>query len=395
MEFNYSDRMSLITGSATREILKLTADPTIISFAGGLPAPDCLPMQKVRELSDELLSSERAAKILQYGITQGLPSTREVMTGYLKEFGVDNISVEQTIIVSGGQQGIDLMCKIFLSKGDVLLVENPTYLAVLPIAAAYEAKAVGVKSCGQGLDIEDLEHKIKKFKPKLLYVVPTFSNPTGGTYSEENRRGIARVTAKYGLPVLEDDPYSKLRFEGAPVKSLKAFDCGDNIIFLSSFSKVISPGLRIAVAAGNKQIINKLEVAKQGADVHTSHLSQAIVEEYIRRGYMKEQLAKITPVYKKKKDLMLSALAKYMPPEFIYSDTQGGLFLWGALPECIDAHALFAKAVERKAAYVYGDVFFADGGGKNTLRLNYSNAAPEQIDAGIKALAEVFREALA
>ncbi|MDR3318978.1 MAG: PLP-dependent aminotransferase family protein [Clostridiales bacterium] len=392
MSFNYSERMNHISGSATREILKLTADPTIISFAGGLPAADCLPFDKVGEISDELLRGGRAEKILQYGITQGLPSAREAMIEYVKKAGVKNITLEQSIVLSGGQQGIDLMCKVFLSKGDTLLVENPTYLAVLPIAAAYEANVVGVNSGEDGLDIQDLEAKINEYKPKLLYVVPTFSNPTGRTYSLRNRIAIACLTAKHKLPVLEDDPYSKLRFEGEYVPALKSVDVGDNVVYLTSFSKIVSPGLRVAVAVGNKEIISKLEITKQGADVHTSHLSQAIVEEYLRAGYIDKQLKKITPIYKAKKDCMISAINKYMPEEFKYSEPQGGLFIWGALNADIDTEKLFPEAIARKVAYVYGNVFFADDSGHNTLRLNFSNATPERIDIGMHALGDLLKE---
>ncbi|MDR0856657.1 MAG: PLP-dependent aminotransferase family protein [Clostridiales bacterium] len=393
--FHYSDRMSRIAGSATREILKLTADHSIISFAGGLPAAECLPFSDLRAISDALLSGERAPAILQYGITQGLPSARAAMIDYIAGAGVGGVTLPGCIVVSGGQQGIDLMCKIFLSKGDVLLVEDPTYLAVLPIANAYEARVVGVRSGGDGLDIDDLRAKIEAYSPKLLYVVPTFSNPTGRTYTAENRKAIAALTAHYHLPVLEDDPYAKLRFSGEAVPALKSFDVGGNIVYLSSFSKILSPGLRVAVMAGNPEIIAKIEVAKQGADVHTSHLSQAIAEEYLRRGLLAGQLKKIAPLYKAKKDLMTAAIARYMPAEYTYDDTEGGLFLWGRLPDGIDTHALFASAVARKVAYVYGHVFFADGGGRNTLRLNFSSATPAQIDAGIHALGDLFKQAVA
>lgn len=391
MSFIFSDRLKKMSGTATREILKLTANPEIISFAGGLPSNECLPVNEVEEITQEILSSSKASNVLQYGVTQGMFTLRELLKDYVKTFGIQNVQTEEIMVVSGGQQALDLACRVFLNKGDTVLVESPTYLAFLQIAAAYEINIIGVNSDKDGIDTQDLEQKIKQYSPKLIYLVPTFSNPTGKTYPLSKRRDIARITKKYNVIVLEDDPYSKLRFEGEDVPSIKSVG-EDNIIFITSFSKIISPGLRIGLVVADAEIIRRMEICKQGADIHTSHLSQAIVKEFLTRGLIKNQIEKARPIYKAKKEFMEQALNKYMPKEFSFTKVEGGMFIWGEFDAQIDTYELFPKAIEKKAAYVYGNVFYPDNSGHNTLRLNFSNATPQQIDKGIKALGELFQD---
>ncbi|NLC16513.1 MAG: PLP-dependent aminotransferase family protein [Clostridiales bacterium] len=391
MSLNFSARLENMAGTATREILKLTASSEIISFAGGLPANECLPIQEVSQIAQELMSGQDAKRILQYGTTQGMYSLRELCVDYVKSFGIDNASPDEILIVSGGQQGLDLACRAFLDKGDTILVEAPTYLAFLQIAAAYEVNIIGVNSVADGIDLDDLEDKIKKHSPKLVYLVPTFSNPTGKTYPLQKRKLIAEMTQKYNVIVLEDDPYSKLRFAGEEVPSIKGVG-GDNVIFVTSFSKIISPGLRIGLCVASEPIIKQMEKCKQGADVHTSHLSQAIVKEFLKRDLIKKQIEKAKPIYKTKKELMEQALAKYMPQEFNYTKPEGGMFVWGEFLADVNTQSLFPKAIEKKVAYVYGNVFYPQNSGHNTLRLNFSNATPEQIETGIKALGELFKD---
>lgn len=390
MSFNFSDRLSHMSGTATREILKLTANPEIISFAGGLPATECLPVKEVEQITQEILSGAKASSVLQYGITQGMFSLRELLADYVKTFGIENASPEEIMVVSGGQQALDLACRVFLNKGDTILVEAPTYLAFLQIAAAYEINIIGVNSVDDGLDTTDLEEKIKKHSPKLIYLVPTFSNPTGKTYPLEKRKNIAEITKKYNVIVLEDDPYSMLRFEGEDVSSIKSVG-GDNIVFVTSFSKIISPGLRIGLVLANPEITRRMEICKQSADVHTSHLSQAIVKEFLTRDLIKKQIAKVRPIYKAKKEFMEQAMIKYMPKEFSFTHVEGGMFIWGEFAALIDTRQVFPKAIEKHVAYVYGNVFYPDNSGHNTLRLNFSNANPEQIDRGIKALGQLYQ----
>lgn len=388
---NYSTRMIGLNGSATREILKLTAQPDMISFAGGLPAAECIPVDKIAEITADILGGSGAMPALQYGVTEGAMPFREQLRDFLADAGVKTQSTNELFVVSGGQQGIDLMCKVFLDKGDYVLVENPTYLAFLQIASSYEAKAVGVDSDENGLKLDDLEAKIKKYRPKFLYVVPTFSNPTGKTYSTENRKGIAALAEKYDIMVLEDDPYSRIRYSGEPLPPIKSFDRAGKVIYVTSFSKILAPGLRTGVMCGAPEIIGKLVVGKQCADVHTSGLSQAIACEYLKRGYLKPNLEKSIPVYKKRKTAMTAALDRYMPEEFRRTDPDGGLFVFGEFTVPVDTVAAFPEAIAKKVAYVPGKSFYVGDGGLNTIRLNYSNADEEKIERGIRALGEVFK----
>lgn len=396
MQFSFAERMAHMNGTATREIFKLLSRPEIVSFAGGLPATEALPTESVRAVADDILSRADAYKLLQYGTTEGYVPLREEVQPLAKEFGVCLNEEQDLLIVSGGQQGIDLMCKSFLDKGDTVLVEDPTYLAALQIFLSYEATAVGVRATDEGLDIADLEQKIRTHRPKFLYVVPTFSNPTGKMYSENNRREIARVTAKYGVPVLEDDPYARLRFSGQKTDALYAYAQENNIVYQMSFSKILSPGLRVGAVFGNREIIRKMAIGKQGTDLHTSLLAQAITAEYLRRGLLLPAVEKSLPLYKTRKDAMMRCIRDYMPAEFIHTDPEGGLFIWGEFGGCdIDTAALLPQAVERNVAYIQGQVFYAGQGGKNTIRLNYSNASPQKIEQGMRSLGTFFRQQIA
>lgn len=392
---NYSTRMNGLSGSATREILKLTAKPEMISFAGGLPATECLPIEEIKTIAGDILADKASALgALQYGLSEGNPIFRERLIPFLSEVGVKVDSIDNLLVVSGGQQGIDLMCKVFLDKGDTVLVENPTYLAFLQIAATYEANVVGVNSDENGLDLADLEAKIKKHNPKFIYVVPTFSNPTGRSYTKENRSGIAELAEKYGTFVLEDDPYSRLRFEGKALPALKSFDKSDRVLYVTSFSKILSPGLRVGVIAGGKEVIRKLVIAKQGTDLHTSALSQAIASEYLNRGLLKENIDRSLPVYRARKVAMTRALDRYMPEEFKRTEPEGGLFVWGAFDCNVDTDKTFNSAIERNVAYVQGSVFYVGGSVKNAIRLNYSNSDEERIERGAKALGDMFKQVI-
>ena len=396
MEWQYANRMAEMNGTATREIFKLLSRPEIISFAGGLPAVEALPVQTIRDLFCEVLSGPNAHTLLQYGTTEGYLPLTDAVIELVKEFGITGIGRENVLILSGGQQGIDLMCKAFLNAGDTVLVEDPTYLAALQIFNSYEARAVGVKACAEGLDIADLEEKIRRHAPKFLYAVPTFSNPTGKTYTAENRAAIARVTAEYGIPVLEDDPYARLRFSGEKVDALYRFAEENNVVYQTSFSKTLSPGLRVGAAVGNAAIIRKMAVGKQGTDLHTSLPAQAVTAEYCRRGLLQPAVERSLPLYKARKDAMMRGIERYMPQEFVHTDPDGGLFVWGEFAGCdIDVAALVPHAVARNVADIQGQVFYADGGGRNTIRLNYSNASEEKIDTGMRALGAFFKEIIA
>lgn len=390
--YGFSDRIKNLSGSATREILKLTQRPEIISFAGGMPAAECLPCDIVKDIANDILGGANAPKILQYGRTEGCDELNEMLVGYLSKHGIST-DTDGIQVVSGGQQGLDLMCKAFLNVGDTVLVENPTYLAFLQIAKTYEANIIGVDADANGLVLADLEDKLEKYRPKLLYTVPTFSNPTGKTYTTENRKAIVELCEKFGTVVIEDDPYGRLRYGGDEVPLMKTMDARGTVVYITSFSKTVAPSLRVAVACGDKEIIRKLTIGKQGADVHNPALTQTIVAEYLKRGYFEPVLERNIKVYRERRDAMLAALDKYMPNEIVYTRPNGGLFVWVTLPAYIDAKAMLPEAIERNVAYIQGEEFFPKSGdGKNTMRLNFSNSSPERIDKGISILAELIKQ---
>ncbi|MCH5163216.1 MAG: PLP-dependent aminotransferase family protein [Clostridiales bacterium] len=387
--YSFSDKLKDLNGAATREILKLTSRPDMISFAGGMPAAECLPREIIAGISAEVLSRPDASRLLQYGQTEGLPELNAELINYLASIGI-KASTETVQVVSGGQQGLDLMCKAFINKGDVILVENPTYLAFLQIAKTYEAKVIGVNSGDDGLDLGDLEQKLKAHRPKLLYAVPTFSNPTGRTYPLENRKGIIELCKKYGTIIIEDDPYGRLRYTGEAVPLMKTLDDDGTVVYITSFSKTVAPSLRIALCCGPAEIIRKVSIGKQGADVQNPALCQMIMAEYLKRGHFLPVLQSNIEVYRARRDAFLKALDENMPKEVKYTRPDGGLFIWMELPEYIDAAALLPEALKKSVAYINGNEFYADGSGKNTLRLNFSNSDISRIQNGVKILSELF-----
>jgi 2-aminoadipate transaminase len=408
MAFAFSTALAQLTGTATRDIFRLLSRPEIISFAGGLPASDCLPAAQVAEITAELFADPaEARRILQYGNTEGYAGLRELLAPLLEEVGITGMGPDNLLVVSGGGQGLDLMCKAFLNAGDVVLVEDPTFLGFLDTAKAYNGRNIGVRADSNGIDLDDLEDKMKRYQPKLLYCVPNFSNPSGKTWPAAKRKAAAALAARYGVMIIEDDPYGRLRFSGTPVPSVKSFDVDDRVIYISSFSKTVSPGMRVGFAAGNAEVIRKLAIGKQGADLHSSNLSMAVVKRYLEKQYFYPNIEKSLPIYRERKTAMTEAIKRYWPLEFRYTDPEGGLFIWGEFPESgssrkgINTVDVFPEAIERNAAYIIGSVFFADGlepgikRGTNTLRLNYSNEKPERIEQGIKALGELFKEKLA
>ncbi len=391
MEYVFSDRVKDLKGNAIREIFKVLADKEMISFAGGNPASQLLPAEKIKEYAIKCLN-ENPTAVLQYGATEGYLPLRKAFIKYVERCGIKGIDVPNTLIVSGGQQGIDLMCKCFLNKGDRVLVQSPAYLAVLHIIKTYQGKAVGVKSSADGLDLIDLENKIITEKPKFLYLVPNFSNPSGKTLTMETRRGAYEICKKYGVLIVEDDPYREIRFSGTPIDSVKSLDDSGLVVYISSVSKTISPALRVGVVIADENIISKLTIGKQAVDVHTNTLSQAIVTEFLESGEIEKQIEKIVPVYKEKKDAFVSALKKHMPETFKFDDVDGGLFVFGEFTDGTSAREKFNEAIKNKVAYVCGNEFFADGSGENTIRLNYSNATIENINVGVERLGKIFKK---
>jgi len=386
----FASRFDGVSGSAIREIFKMIAKPGMISFAGGNPALSALPDEKVAELAQKALK-ENGKAILQYGATAGYPPFLESLKAYAeKQLGCEVTGILPT---TGSTQGMDLLCKALINPGDVILVENPSFLGNLQCMNLYQAKLVPVESDENGLMLDKLEEAIIKHHPKMLYTIPTFQNPTGKTLAADRRQPIAELAAKYGMVVAEDDPYRDLRYAGSPIPSIKSYDKEGWVVFLGSFSKIISPGLRVGFMVGDPLILRKCTIGKQSADVHTANLNQAIVDQYLRQDLLPAHIASICQSYKAQMNAMLDELATF-PEGTRYTRPEGGLFIWVELPAGIEAKAMLEKAVERHVAYVPGTHFFCDGGHDNTFRLNFSNSTIDQIREGMKILRELIEDAI-
>ena len=386
----FAHRFDGITGSAIREIFKLIAQPDMISFAGGNPSPSALPDAEASRIASEVLK-ESGKTILQYGATEGYRPFLESLKPYAEK--AIGCSLPAVLPVTGSTQAMDLLCKAMIDPGDVILVENPSFLGNLQCMKLYQAKLVPVESDEGGLIPEKLEAAMAEHHPKMLYVIPNFQNPTGGTLAADRRPMIAELAVKYHVVVAEDDPYRDLRYRGEFLPSIKSFDKDGWVVFMGSFSKIISPGLRVGFMAGDADILRKCTMGKQSADVHTSNLTQAIVDRFIREGFLPGHIDRIRRDYAAQMNAMMEEL-EHFPAGVTYTKPEGGLFIWVELPENLNALELLPKAIERHVAYVPGTHFFANGGHENTLRLNFSNSTIDQIHTGMKALREVFEEAL-
>ena len=384
-QIRFASRFDKVTGSAIREIFKVIAQPGMISFAGGNPSLDALPDRQVSELASYVLEKDGKA-ILQYGATEGYRPFLESLKAYVEE--QLETEIPAVLPVTGSTQAMDLLCKAMIDPGDTVLVENPSFLGNLQCMKLYQANLLSVESDEQGLLPEDLEKKIRQYHPKMLYTIPTFQNPTGKSLPEERRKAIAELANRYGMLVAEDDPYRDLRYEGQACHSIKYYDRNGWVMFLGSFSKIISPGLRVGYIAGDAAVIRKCTVGKQSTDVHTANLNQAIVDQYLRRDLLPAHIQKICEGYGAKMNQMLHCLESF-PSGVRFTHPQGGLFIWAELPEKIDAVKMLSSAVDRKVAYVPGTYFCVDGGHLNTIRLNFSNSTAEQIDAGMNTLKEI------
>lgn len=392
MAYRFADRYEGITGSAIRQIFSLLADPEIISFAGGNPSPETFPSALLAEMSQSLLETE-GDSILQYGGTAGIDDLFSVLQSLLEREGLQ-AKKEELIVLTGSSQGIELMTKAMIDPGDTVLVEAPSFLGALQTFKLYQANLVEVEMDEFGLDMADLERKMAKYHPKFLYTIPTFQNPSGRTLPAERREQMVRLAEKYDTLILEDDPYASLRYRGEVQPSIKSFDKNGVVVKLISFSKTISPGLRVGAAYGDAAIIHKFNLGKQGMDVHTSNLSQALVAAYVKSGAYFKGIERNCNLYRDKLDAMYQAALDFFPEGTQVVRPDGGMFLWASLPEALDATALFSKAVEKKVAYVPGTHFYADGGHHNTLRLNFTMVDVEHIMAGMKRLGDLFQNTL-
>ncbi len=385
----YAERIAGLKSSAIRDILKLTSRPGMISFAGGLPAPELFPISAISAAVQAVLS-KYGPNALQYSITEGLTPLREKVAVALDPEAA-RVTPNHVIITHGSQQGLDLLCKVFLDKGSVVLTENPTYLGALQAFRNFQAHIVPVSSDADGIQPDHLRAAVKKHKPAFVYLMPNFQNPTGVSLSHERRKELVALALEQDLLVVEDDPYGCLCFEGEKLPSLFSLASGKNFIYQSTFSKTIAPGLRIAYVAGDQEHIRKLAIVKQGTDLQTNTFGQHIVNEYLESDGYSRHIERIRTTYALRRDLMLSAMKRYFPSSLSWNRPHGGMFLWVTLPENWDAALILPRCIENDVAFVPGREFFPDGSGKNTLRLNFSNASPDNIEEGIRRMGEVLK----
>ena len=387
-EERFARHMRPINGSAIREIFKLLARPGMISFAGGNPSDTALEPQVVAGLAGEVLE-KYGTKLLQYGATDGFGPFRESAAQFLQSAQV-NCTADDILPTQGGTQAFDVLLKALIDPGDAVLCESPTFLGAIQAMREYNARLVEMPTDGEGVIVEAAEELIKTHHPKLMYVIPTFQNPTGITLSLERRKALAALAAKYGVVVAEDDPYRDLRYSGDPLPSIQSFDEEGWVVYMSSFSKYVAPGLRVGAAAVTNPLLRrKMVIGKQSADTHSPLLNQAIVDAYIRKGLMPGHLARICGDYKEQLDAMLDCF-RYFPEGTTHTVPQGGLFVWAELPEGMDAMKAFNAAVEAGVAFVPGTHFYPEGGHMSTLRLNFSMCDIPTIGKGMKKLGEVI-----
>ena len=398
----YALRTKTVKSSAIRELLKFTQRPEVISFAGGLPAPDVFPIERLREACCRVLEQD-ARSALQYGTTEGYEPLREMIARHTSRYGI-KAKTENVLITAGSQQALDLIGKLLINPGDRILVEAPTYLGALQAFNVYGAEYVSVPSDDDGLRTDLLEKPLRS-GPKFMYVLPNFQNPGGTTLAESRRHELVRLADQFGIPVIEDDPYGQLRFEGAHLPPLVVLDRKNlrrddgystgNVIYLSTFSKTLAPGLRLAWIIAPPEVIVKLVQLKQGADLHTSTFVQMVAYEVARDNFLDEHVKVIRRVYGQRRDVMLTALKEFFPPEVTWTHPKGGLFLWVTLPPGMDSQRLFETALNENVAFVPGDSFYATGDeGRRHMRLNFSNAQPEQIREGIRRLSLAVKRQL-
>lgn len=375
--------------SIIREILKISSQPEVISFAGGLPAPELFPLKDLSEAFAKAIENYQSDS-MQYSLSRGVPLLREKLAERANERGSVS-SVDNILVTSGGQQGIELIARTFTDPGDYILTEYPTYVGALQAFNFYQARYATVEMDDDGMIVDKVEEQLRKYKPKFIYTVSNFQNPTGISLSEPRRRQLVELARKYDIPIIDDDPYGEIRFDGERIPTLKSIG-GDQVIAVRTFSKLIAPGLRIGWINGPKEIIPSFEKVKQCTDLHTNTLCQYMLYEYVKAGKLEPHIEVIKADYKGKRDVMLKTMKETFPEGIRWTNPDGGLFLWVELPTHMSAKELLLKAVEKKVAYVYGQPFFPDGSGLHTLRLNFSNASHEDIVTGITRLGILFME---
>jgi 2-aminoadipate transaminase len=402
---HYAGRTSELRASEIRQLLHLTEQPDVISFAGGLPAPEAFPLQECRAACERVLE-QHGAQSLQYSTTEGFLPLREMISRHMARYGI-TARPSNILITSGSQQALDLVGKLLLDPGDVVAVEEPTYLGALQAFRAYQARFVGVPADVDGIRVDLLQQVLENQRVKLLYLLPNFQNPSGVTMSELRRQRVIELAARHEVPILEDDPYGQLRYEGEHRTPLVVLDEERarggaqasleeaHVLYTSTLSKLVAPGFRIGWVTGPDKVINSLVQLKQGTDLHTSTFSQMVAYETCRGGFLDQHVRDLRRLYSERRDAMLAALEQHMPPGTRWTRPEGGLFLWVTLPGDLDAREVLKHAIGSKVAFVPGSAFYPNGGGQSSMRLNYSYSAPGVIWTGIQRLGKVVEKCLA
>jgi len=392
MEYKTAKRMTRLKASEIRELLKIIDRPEVISFAGGLPAPELFPVEEIKEVN-RLVLEEDGMRALQYSSTEGFPPLRDWIARRMNSRLGTRFQADNIMITHGSQQALDLSGKVFLDEDDVVLCESPTYLAAISAFRAYECEFVEIPTDDAGMLLPELEQQLKRLaNAKLIYVIPDFQNPSGRSWSLERRKELARLSAAYGVAVLEDNPYGELRFEGEALPAAKSFDTSGNILCTGTFSKIFCPGYRIGWIAGEEKIIQKYVLAKQGADLQCNTIAQMGIYKFLELYDIDAHIEKIRAVYRNRRDLAVRTMEQVFPGGVTFTRPQGGLFAWVELPAGMDARQVFQKALEQNVVFVPGGSFFPNGGKENNFRINFSNMPEDRIVEGLGRLGRILAE---
>ena len=392
----FSARATSTRSSAMRDLMALTAQPQVISLAGGLPDMSVFPAEVLAKTTAQV-AAEASARALQYGPTEGLDDVREAIAQVMAAEGMTSVEPDDILVTTGGQQVIDLVCRTLVDPGDVIIAEAPTYPGAVPCFGSFEADVVQIAMDADGMRVDELEETLDRLeregrRPKFIYTIPTFHNPGGVTMSLPRRKRLVEVARERELLVLEDNPYGLLRYEGDPLPTLYSLDGGDFVIYLGTFSKILSAGIRVGWAVAPGPVYQKLNIGKQAADLCSSSLSQLFVATYFRSGLWADQLTRFKEVYRRRRDVMLDALAEFFGPEAAWTRPEGGLFLWATLPDYIDTTDLLVRALEDDVAFVPGRAAYLDGRGGSSMRLNFSGVSEDDIREGVRRIGKVVRE---
>lgn len=393
MSSQYATRMRTVPKSFIREILKVTEDPQVISFAGGLPNPRFFPVGRIAASVSEVLAGADAAAALQYSTTEGYRPLREYIASRYIEKGL-KVSADEVLITNGSQQGLDLVGKALIDKGDSVVIERPAYLGAIQALSVYEPQFCPVPLMEEGIDIYYLQRALAEHQVRLLHTVVNFQNPSGISYSRTRREEVAELLGRCDTVVVEDDPYAELRFEGVPAPSMRS-RLGDRVLLLGSFSKVVAPGLRLGWVCAGPEIMKRISVAKQASDLHSNTLCQMVLHHFLANNDLDGHISKIVAVYKRQRDAMVAAIDEYFPDEVRFTRPEGGMFLWVTLPEGLSSSELLEHSIRQRVAFVPGAPFFVDGGGDENMRLNFSNADEIMIEEGIRRLGRIMKTMLA